>query len=309
MTLILALGNRDQFIQVSDRRLSSNGKPIDDESNKAGVLICPNARMAFGFTGLAAYETFKTQDFILDALTQSGPPDYQIALILQRFLDKISNEFLSNPVLKRIPARDKRLSIMFSGYLYNSNPPRQAYAIITNYQGLNDALTAIDARDCFEHRAWWQKNPLEETTAIQRIGMWQAMNQDDEKCLRALLVKREPARVLVEKACELILRMADRESAQNTIGKQISSIILPMALNAPPLVDYHTSHATNIVHLPDCVQLFPESAVAIKQIQFGLVESQSTPMLVPKVGRNEQCPCGSGKKFKKCHGRNNRSKN
>jgi preprotein translocase subunit SecA len=23
---------------------------------------------------------------------------------------------------------------------------------------------------------------------------------------------------------------------------------------------------------------------------------------VGKVGRNEPCPCGSGKKFKKCHG-------
>ncbi|MEO6568103.1 MAG: SEC-C metal-binding domain-containing protein, partial [Opitutaceae bacterium] len=23
---------------------------------------------------------------------------------------------------------------------------------------------------------------------------------------------------------------------------------------------------------------------------------------LPKVGRNEQCPCGSGKKFKNCHG-------
>jgi uncharacterized protein YecA (UPF0149 family) len=22
----------------------------------------------------------------------------------------------------------------------------------------------------------------------------------------------------------------------------------------------------------------------------------------PKVGRNELCPCGSGKKYKKCHG-------
>ncbi|MBV8721774.1 MAG: SEC-C domain-containing protein, partial [Candidatus Eremiobacteraeota bacterium] len=22
----------------------------------------------------------------------------------------------------------------------------------------------------------------------------------------------------------------------------------------------------------------------------------------PKVGRNELCPCGSGKKFKRCHG-------
>jgi preprotein translocase subunit SecA len=23
-----------------------------------------------------------------------------------------------------------------------------------------------------------------------------------------------------------------------------------------------------------------------------------------KVGRNDPCPCGSGKKYKKCHGRN-----
>ncbi|MBC7802251.1 MAG: SEC-C domain-containing protein, partial [Candidatus Parcubacteria bacterium] len=23
----------------------------------------------------------------------------------------------------------------------------------------------------------------------------------------------------------------------------------------------------------------------------------------PKVGRNEPCPCGSGKKFKHCHGK------
>ncbi len=23
----------------------------------------------------------------------------------------------------------------------------------------------------------------------------------------------------------------------------------------------------------------------------------------PKVGRNDPCPCGSGKKFKQCHGR------
>ena len=24
----------------------------------------------------------------------------------------------------------------------------------------------------------------------------------------------------------------------------------------------------------------------------------------PKIGRNDPCPCGSGKKFKNCHGRN-----
>jgi preprotein translocase subunit SecA len=25
--------------------------------------------------------------------------------------------------------------------------------------------------------------------------------------------------------------------------------------------------------------------------------------VVPKVGRNDPCPCGSGKKYKQCHGR------
>ncbi|MFN2316377.1 MAG: SEC-C metal-binding domain-containing protein, partial [Gemmatimonadales bacterium] len=25
---------------------------------------------------------------------------------------------------------------------------------------------------------------------------------------------------------------------------------------------------------------------------------------VPEVGRNDPCPCGSGKKYKKCHGAN-----
>jgi hypothetical protein len=31
-------------------------------------------------------------------------------------------------------------------------------------------------------------------------------------------------------------------------------------------------------------------------------ERQGTIVADPKVGRNEPCPCGSGKKFKKCHG-------
>jgi preprotein translocase subunit SecA len=25
--------------------------------------------------------------------------------------------------------------------------------------------------------------------------------------------------------------------------------------------------------------------------------------LMPKVGRNDPCPCGSGKKYKQCHGK------
>jgi len=31
-------------------------------------------------------------------------------------------------------------------------------------------------------------------------------------------------------------------------------------------------------------------------------EAQGPVLAQPKVGRNEPCPCGSGKKYKKCHG-------
>ena len=31
-------------------------------------------------------------------------------------------------------------------------------------------------------------------------------------------------------------------------------------------------------------------------------EKQGTIVASTKVGRNEPCPCGSGKKYKKCHG-------
>jgi hypothetical protein len=30
---------------------------------------------------------------------------------------------------------------------------------------------------------------------------------------------------------------------------------------------------------------------------------QRVPLLTPKVGRNDPCPCGTGKKYKRCHGR------
>ena len=45
--------------------------------------------------------------------------------------------------------------------------------------------------------------------------------------------------------------------------------------------------------------------VDINQVIGVTVEQQTQqPQLeqVPKVGRNERCPCGSGKKYKKCHG-------
>jgi hypothetical protein len=60
MTLIVSLVNADQVIQISDRRISRPGVIVTEESNKAGVLSCADARFAFGYTGLANVGSFDT---------------------------------------------------------------------------------------------------------------------------------------------------------------------------------------------------------------------------------------------------------
>ncbi len=42
-------------------------------------------------------------------------------------------------------------------------------------------------------------------------------------------------------------------------------------------------------------------------ISTGALVEGNKPSPIPKyikVGRNDPCPCGSGKKYKKCHGKN-----
>jgi uncharacterized protein YchJ len=51
------------------------------------------------------------------------------------------------------------------------------------------------------------------------------------------------------------------------------------------------------VHGPDCHHDHDHSAPSHSD---GVAQPYRRE--VPKAGRNDLCPCGSGKKFKKCHG-------
>ena len=88
MTLLLALANKDYAMQISDCRLSCNGKLIDVESNKCGALFCLNASAAFCYTGLAKWSGFSTPKRLLQALHDSAAPDFTIGETLERLKQK-----------------------------------------------------------------------------------------------------------------------------------------------------------------------------------------------------------------------------
>src|SRR5262249_21932037 len=46
----------------------------------------------------------------------------------------------------------------------------------------------------------------------------------------------------------------------------------------------------------------PQSALAKMREAAQSAPPRPAASAAPKIGRNDPCPCGSGKKFKKCHG-------
>jgi hypothetical protein len=131
MTLIIGLQNRDQTVLLSDRRVTRDGRLVDDESNKAAVFVCKNARVAVAFTGLAKAGAFQTSRWLSEALMESAPPDYLIEPTIVRLRERATRALQGVRVTNQA---DKRLSILLAGYTYHETPPRCYYWFVSNFE-------------------------------------------------------------------------------------------------------------------------------------------------------------------------------
>lgn len=306
MTLVLTLGNSQQVIQISDRRLSSNGEPSEEEYDKSGFFLCRNARMAFGFTGIARYGKFDTEKWLLATLSECAAPEYTILETLERLKTRCTHDFANIPELKSLGPSNKQLSIMFSGFLYNTDPPLCGYAILTNYQDFKSIPPNSVAWDHFEITYRTEKRDLSEgLTLVERIGFWPAMNSNDESTLREFLREQKPRKAILAKAIEVFRDIADRPKAAGSIGKQLSSITIPKNLDEQPQLEYHSNKISHKIFSPSqVIATGPDNCFALTGMSISADDPMATPpMAVPKVPRNQLCPCGSKKKYKHCHGK------
>lgn len=92
-------------------------------------------------------------------------------------------------------------------------------------------------------------------------------------------------------------------SRSNSMGRMYSSDgpwepIIGVEHASVRQVAHEVLRTFNVQYTP-----IPSQDAGIVMSGFRLVmESDTLRETVPKVGRNESCPCGSGKKYKKCHG-------
>lgn len=307
MTLILALGNREQFIQLSDRRLTlADGNLLTDESDKAIYFVCANARFLIGIAGLARTGTFQTHRWLIESLMACSKPDYNMHEILKRLHQKSTQDFQTFPALRHLSQKNKKLSIIFSGYLDDFDPPLGAFSILTNFQNFDNGQDDNEAWDEFKIIYGKERRPWEgEFNVIQPIGMWQALQSVDIDILQDFLEELKPADAIVGKGVEIMRRTADRPESKGTIGKQITAICLPRDQGKSISTTYHTNVVSYNCFFPAQVRAVSDDdflAIDNAVVQVDNSNKPGSPLAIPKVSRNAPCPCGSSKKYKFCHG-------
>jgi hypothetical protein len=306
MTLIITAGNSEQFIQVSDRRLTINGALQDDESNKAVVINCVNARLAFGFTGLAKAGDFETRKWLLSTINECGPPDYSAQSVLERVKEKATQAFQTIPVLESLPKSKKRLTVMFSGYLYHHDPPLGGLAILTNFQDIYSNEISTDAWKHFKCFYREEPRPYDgEVALLYAIGSVPPIGSKPISELVSILKARSPGKAIIGKLIEIFHRIAELPESQGLIGKQLNSISLPRDRNLPAESGYHSGIVKSITYLPDQIYIVSQhlhlnvTDVSVEPV----FKDSSLPISGPELKSNQPCWCKSGKKYKYCHGR------
>jgi len=199
--------------------------------------------MTFGYTGLARWQNFNTQKWLLKALHDSAPPDYSMGGILKRLKINATNTFQNHAALKSADKCFKRLSVMFSGYVnIDGGPPRQGCAILSNYLNLENNSSFAEASEEFSLYHTSAKKGVEWPTLVQRVGNWRAMSTEHIIVLRELISQKKPAEAIIGKAIKLIREMADNPKSQGTIGKQLTSIAVPYDPTLGVESNYHSDY-------------------------------------------------------------------
>jgi len=128
-------------------------------------------------------------------------------------------------------------------------------------------------------------------------GNISAVEAPDTVLLESMLRRGIPA-VGVEKKIHDIIRKASLSPrSRNTVGPQCNACIVSRDTGLKIAATYYSEHVTRNVYSVNAV--LHDMMMSGGLLQVG---GSMPPAVVPKRGRNEPCSCGSGEKYKKCHG-------
>ena len=162
-------------------------------------------------------------------------------------------------------------------------------AIDSRWQDHLDDLSAL--QEAVRLRAYSQKNPLLE----YKLEGFQIF----DRMLDEIRV------AIAEKIFKVTIRHTERQPAARRGAAAMARHVSfgqfatgPGGAAPPPAGNGTAQHAADATGAADARAAIGRRAAAVQNVT-GTVQAQRA---MPKVGRNAPCPCGSGKKYKRCHG-------
>lgn len=296
MTLSLALLTEDYVIAVTDRRITSGKRLVTEEHDKTFSLFTNDARLAVSFSGLAGSAGFLTHHFLVTETQAAGAPDFTANGVAERLCDRLTETFRVHSDLKGLSKNEQRLSVMFAGYRY-APEPIGIYAIISNFENPRLKTSQAEASSVFSvFRGTLGDHPV--TIGVGNLNGVSPIDMVELRTSTGTLAPRASTFRMVA----AIRRAADHTYSQGTVGKQLTSILIRPDITEGVSSDYHVAKTRRGSVMPSVVWAMSDQQAVISNISIKPVEPSTPPMSVPKVGRNKRCPCGSGKKYKYCHG-------
>lgn len=204
MTLILTALNERCVVQVSDRRLTSNGKLVDDEANKAIALTLPDARLSVAFTGLARAGSFDTRDWLMEAIHRASKDEGNAPALIERVADTATRTFKETPSICSTAPQNRRLDIVFAGYGLLQTPPILFHAQVSN-------LMPDGTIGDFQVDAHLERRPNEGPLSMLYSGGFDtAWEPEDGEVIRSAMDKLVSPDDLVSVLHNRMVKIADR---------------------------------------------------------------------------------------------------
>ena len=299
MTLLACVANQRYTVFGADRRLV--GSSTDDEANKVTILVVADARVVVGFAGLATIgspPTFRTHQWVTETLAQDAPPDCRIEPTVERFRRSATSKYSSIPTNRAT----RVTGFAFAGYRYEWIDEELRVRFFHRVVHNGDTSTE-------EFRVYDNTLRLGRQCYVAAYGS--GIDAIDDVHVRQLVQLAEadkPIDALLGKLIDTMYAAADSSKSRGSVNKQCSSVVLPSDLNAQPMVDYFSGKVTNRHYYPNSVAAQCDGTPPVPFTDLGVEVGSSSAgptahLLTPKVPRNWPCPCGSGAKYKRCHGR------
>jgi hypothetical protein len=232
----------------------------------------------------------------MEALIEAARPDYRLSATFCRFRDLATERF------SKLRCPDKRLSVVVAGHDYSAEPFTLA-GFVSNFERQMGTESAARARPEFEVECIEMLTSRTDYFPPISFPLGRDIKEDGRRLLRHMMRRNISPRVVVSQAVEAIRAMVPAEQCEGTVGGRCSSAIVWRDPECAVETAYHTDTCTEAMHDVPQVFAIPGMELAIEpHISVAHADGSPGVMAVPRVGRNAPCPCGSGQKFKHCHG-------